>query len=207
MKQLQHLQKLHLSAFTEHGRVNIVSLELDAKPLAATAKGQIGLGKGFPLSLTADWQATTEDYGLWQATTTVNGNVHQLAFDNQLSSPFKSAIKGNLDNLQDEPRINVHGDWQNLNWPLSGGKPQVSSEQGSFEVAGLLSDYRIMLNAQLTQPYLSKARLTFKGQGSTEALSIKDAGAQSNGGAISGWRRCLLERRYRFRSDRNRAKF
>ena len=162
-----------MAAFTENGRVNLVSLELDAKPLAATAKGQIGLGKGFPLSITADWQATTADYGLWQSTTTFNGNVHQLALDNQLSSPFKSAIKGNLDNLQDTPRISVHGDWQNLNWPLSGGKPQVGSEQGSFEVTGLLSDYQIRLDAQLTQPYLSKARLTFNGQGSTEALSIK----------------------------------
>ncbi|MGZ5030254.1 MAG: translocation/assembly module TamB domain-containing protein, partial [Methylobacter sp.] len=170
---LQHLQKLHLVGFTENGQVNIVSLELDAKPLAATATGQIGLGKGFPLRLTADWQATTEDYGLWQATTKVNGNVQQLALDNQLSSPFTSAIKGNLDDLQHEPRISVHGDWQNLNWPLSGGKPQVSSEQGAFEVTGLLSDYQIRLNAQLTQPYLSKARLTFNGQGSTEALSIK----------------------------------
>ncbi|HEY8157323.1 MAG TPA: translocation/assembly module TamB domain-containing protein [Methylobacter sp.] len=170
----QQLQKLHLTAFTENGRVSIVSLELDAKPLAATATGQIGLGKGFPLTLTADWQAVTADYGLWQATTRVNGNAHQLALDNQLSSPFKSAMKGSLDNLQDEPRINVHGDWQNLNWPLSGGKPQVSSEQGLFEVTGLLSDYQIRLDAQLTQPYLSKARLTFNGQGSMEALSIKE---------------------------------
>jgi len=170
---VQHLQKLHLSAFTEQGQVHIVSLELDAKPLAATATGQIGLGKGFPLSVAADWQVATEDYGLWQATTKVNGNANQLALDNQLSSPFKSAIKGNLDDLQNQPRIDVHGDWQNLSWPLSGDKPQLSSEQGAFEVTGLLSDYQIRLDAQLTQPYLSKARLTFNGQGSTEALSIK----------------------------------
>jgi len=170
---LQYLQKLHLSAFTELGQVKIVSLELDAKPLAATATGQIGLGKGFPLALTADWQATTEDYGLWQGTTKVNGNIQQLAIDNQLSSPFKSAIKGSVDDLQNQPRIDVRGDWQNLNWPLTADKPQVSSEQGTFEVSGLLSDYQIKLNAQLPQPYLSKARLTFNGQGSTEALSIK----------------------------------
>jgi translocation and assembly module TamB len=170
---LKHLQKLHLSAFTENGQVKIVSLELDAKPLEATAAGQIGLGKGFPLSLTADWQAATEDYGLWQGATKINGNAQQLALDNQLSSPFKLAMKGNLDDLQNQPRINVHGEWQNLKWPLSGGKPQVSSEQGAFEVTGLLNDYQVRLDAQLTQPYLSKARLTFNGQGSTEALSIK----------------------------------
>jgi len=181
---LQQLEKLHLAAFTEHDRVNLVSLDINAKPLAATAKGQIGLGKGFPLNLTAGWQAATADYGLWQATTTVNGDIHELAFDNQLSSPFKSAIKGNLDNLQDAPRITVHGDWQELKWPLSGNKPQVISEQGSLDVDGLLSDYQIMLNAQLSPQYLSKARLTFKGQGSTEALSIKELELKSAEGAF-----------------------
>ncbi|MGZ4992291.1 MAG: translocation/assembly module TamB domain-containing protein, partial [Methylobacter sp.] len=154
--QRQQLEKLHLAAFTEQGRVNIVSLDVNAKPVAATVKGQIGLGKGFPLSLTADWRATTADYGLWQATTTVNGDMQQLAFDNQLSSPFKSALKGQLEQLQDTPRINAHGDWQNLNWPL-GGKPQLSSEQGTLDVDGLLSDYRIMLNAQLKPLSLPKA--------------------------------------------------
>lgn len=182
--QLQHLEKLHLAAFTEHGRVNIVSLDIHAKPASATAKGQIGLGKGFPLSLTADWQATTADYGLWQATTIITGDIQQLAFDNQLSSPFKSVIKGNLDHLQDAPHISAHGDWQELNWPLGGGKPQLSSEQGSFELGGLLSDYRITLNAQLTPQYLSKAHLTFKGQGSTEALSIKELELKSADGVF-----------------------
>ncbi|MDP1666554.1 MAG: translocation/assembly module TamB domain-containing protein [Methylobacter sp.] len=183
-EQLQQLEKLHLAAFTEHDRVNLVSLDVNAKPLEATVKGQVGLGKGFPLSLTADWQATTEEYGLWQATITVTGDIRQLAFDNQLSSPFKSALTGNLDNLQDAPRINVRGDWQNLNWPLGGNKPQVSSEQGSLEVDGLLSDYRIMLNAQLSPQYLSKSRLTFKGQGSTEALSIKELELKSPEGVF-----------------------
>jgi len=182
--QRQQLQKLHLAAFTEQGRVNLVSLDVNAKPVTATVKGQIGLGKGFPLSLTAEWQATTADYGLWQATTTVNGDIQQLAFDNRLSSPFKSALKGRLEQLQDTPRINAHGDWQNLNWPLGGGKPQLSSEQGTLDVDGLLSDYRIMLNAQLTPLSLPKAQLTFNGQGSTEALSIKELELKSTAGAF-----------------------
>lgn len=181
---LQQLQKLHLTAFTENGRVNIVSLDLAAEPVTATVKGQVGLGKGFPLSLTADWQAATADYGLWKASTTANGDIHQLTFDNRLSSPFQSTLKGHLENLQNTPRINVRGDWRNLNWPLSGGKPQLSSEQGSLEVAGLLSDYRINLNAQLSPQYLSKAQLSFKGEGSTEDLSIKALEIKSPEGAF-----------------------
>ncbi|TRX03305.1 translocation/assembly module TamB domain-containing protein [Candidatus Methylobacter oryzae] len=170
----QQLQKLHLAAYTEQDRVNIASLDIDAKPLTATATGYVGLGSGFPVDLTAEWQVATADYGLWQATTTVNGDLNQLAFDNRLSSPFKSSLKGNLDDLQNTPRINVRGDWQNLNWPLTGHKPQLISEQGALDAAGLLSDYRITLNARLSPADLPKAQLTFKGQGSTEALSINE---------------------------------
>jgi len=183
-EQVQQLEKLHLSAFTEHGRLNIVSLDVNAKPGTATAKGHMGLGKGFPFSLTADWQVTTADYGLWQATATVNGDMHQLAFDNRLSSPFKSALKGSLDDLQDAPRITAHGDWQQLNWPLSGGKPQMTSEQGSVELTGLLSDYQLILEAQLTQPTLPKARLAFKGNGSMDALSIEKLELNSTAGTF-----------------------
>jgi len=183
-EQVQQLEKLHLSAFTEHDRLNIVSLDVNAKPATATAKGHMGLGKGFPFSLTADWQVTTADYGLWQATATVNGDMHQLAFDNRLSSPFKSALKGSLDNLQDAPRITAHGDWQQLSWPLSGGKPQVTSEQGTLELTGLLSDYQILLDAQLTQPTLPKAQLAFKGKGGTDALAIEKLELNSTAGTF-----------------------
>ncbi|TAK64757.1 MAG: hypothetical protein EPO18_02340 [Methylobacter sp.] len=182
--QIQQLEKLHLSAFTEHDRLNLVSLEINAKPVAATAKGQMGLGKGFPLTATADWQVATADYGLWQATTTVDGDIYQLSFDNQLSSPFKSTLKGHLENLQDTPRITARGEWQKLNWPITGAEPQITSEQGSLELSGLLSDYQLTLNTQLIQPYLPEAHLAFKGQGSMEALSIELLELKSAAGAF-----------------------
>ncbi len=93
-------------------------------------------------------------------------------------------MKGSLDNLQDAPRITLRGDWQKLNWPLNGTKSQISSEQGSLELAGLLSDYQLMLNAQLTQPYLPKAHLAFQGRGSTDALSIRQLELKSTAGAF-----------------------
>jgi autotransporter translocation and assembly factor TamB len=126
--QIQHLEKLHFSAFTEHGRLNIVSLSVNAKPVAVTAKGQIGLGKGFPFNLTADWQ--------------------------------------------------------NLSWPLGNTKPQLTSELGSIELTGTLNDYRIMINGDLTQPYLPKAALTFRGTGRTDALSIEKLEVKSTAGAF-----------------------
>ncbi len=183
--QQQHLEQLHLSAFTEQGRLNIVSLSINAEPAELTAQGQMGLGKGFPLDLTADWQVATADHGLWQAKTAINGDIKQLAFDSQLTSPFTLTLKGQLDDLQGEPKVKLRGDWQKLNWPPTGDTPQVSSEQGSFELSGLLSDYRIKLNGDLTQPYLPQAaRLVFNGQGSMDALTIEKLELTSTAGAF-----------------------
>ncbi|WP_340122079.1 translocation/assembly module TamB domain-containing protein [Methylobacter svalbardensis] len=184
-EQRQHLQKLQLSAFTEQGRLNIVSLSVNAEPAELTAQGQMGLGKGFPLHLTADWQVATADNGLWQAVTTINGDLRQLAFDSRLASPFTLTLKGQLDDLQGEPKVNLRGDWQKLNWPPTGDAPQVSSEQGNFELSGLLSDYRIKLSGDLTQPYLPKAaRLAFNGKGSMDALTIEKLELKSTAGAL-----------------------
>ncbi len=183
-EQRQQLEKLHLSAFTEHGQLNIVSLAVDAQPLAATAKGQMKLGKGFPLSLTTDWQLATAEHGLWQAATTITGDLQQLLFDNQLAAPFKLALKGRIDNLADEPLITARGDWQQLTWPLAGSTPQVSSEQGFFELSGTLDAYQISLNGKLSQPYLPKAQLAFEGKGSMDALSIETLAINSTAGAF-----------------------
>ncbi|WP_432745676.1 translocation/assembly module TamB domain-containing protein [Methylobacter sp. G7] len=180
----QHLEELQLSAFTERGRLNIVSLSVNAEPAGLTAQGQMGLGKGFPLNLTADWQVSTADNGLWQAKTTIKGDLQQLAFDSQLTSPFTLTLAGRLDDLSGEPKVNLRGDWQKLNWPLTGDAPQVSSEQGNFELTGLLSDYRITLNGDLTQPYLPKARLVFNGKGSIDALTIEKLELKSTAGAF-----------------------
>ncbi|MGR9015177.1 MAG: translocation/assembly module TamB domain-containing protein, partial [Gammaproteobacteria bacterium] len=180
--QLQHLEKLHLSAFTEQDRLNIVALSVNAKPVELTAQGQMVLGKGFPLNLTADWQVATEENGLWQAKTTINGDLKQLTFDSRLASPFKLALNGRLEDLQGELKISLQGDWQKLNWPPTGGAPQVSSNQGHIELNGLLSDYRISLDGDLIQPYLPKARLTFNGTGSLDALTIETLELESTAG-------------------------
>lgn len=183
-EQAHTLQTLQLSAFTQHSQLTIVSLAVNAEALAATLKGQLKLGNGFPFNVTADWQVKSQEYGLWQAITTVNGDLQGLAFENKLSSPFKSALKGRLDDLQNTPLISTRGDWQNLNWPLTGNAPQISSPQGDFEMTGLLNDYQVSLNTQLTQPSLPKAQLTFAGKGGTDAIAINKLELKSTAGVF-----------------------
>ena len=60
--------------------------------------------------------------------------------------------------------------------------PQIKSEQGTIELAGLLDDYKITLNGQLTQQYLPEASLSFNGKGSRNALAIEKLELKSKTG-------------------------
>lgn len=180
---VQNLEKLQLALATEGDQLRISKLAVDAKPIAVKAQGRIILGKGFPFSLTSDWQVNAEQNGVWQGSTTIAGDINKLSFDNHLSSPFKVVLKGNLEDLQaTTPRINARADWNKIVWPVTDPTPRLKSEQGTIELAGLLDDYRITLNGQLTQQYLPEASLSFKGKGSQNALSIEKLELTSKAG-------------------------
>ncbi|MFZ2171477.1 MAG: hypothetical protein WAW61_17785, partial [Methylococcaceae bacterium] len=179
---VQNLENLQLALATEGDQLKISKLAVNAKPIAATAQGQMTLGKGFAFNITSDWQVNTGQNGLWQGSTKIAGDINKLLFDNRLSSPFTIVLKGNLDDLQTTPRISTRADWNKVVWPVTGAAPQLKSEQGTVELSGLLSDYKVTLNGQLTQQYIPEASLSFKGKGSQNALSIEKLELKSKTG-------------------------
>ena len=76
----------------------------------------------------------------------------------------------------------AHADWSKAVWPITGAAPQIKSEQGTIELTGLLDDYQVTLDGQLTQQYLPGASLAFKGKGSQNALSIEKLSLTSKTG-------------------------
>jgi autotransporter translocation and assembly factor TamB len=178
----QKLEKLQLALATEGDQLMIKTLAVKAKPIAATAQGQIRLGKGFAFNLTSDWQVNAEQNGLWQGSTTVTGDINKLSFDNHLSSPFDVVLKGNLDNLQTTPRITTRAVWDKVVWPITGATPQLKSEHGTIELDGLLNGYQVTLDGNLTQQYLPESHLSFKGNGNQNHLSIKKLELASKAG-------------------------
>lgn len=171
--QVYRIEKLVVSAASEHNRIKIHSLAVNSREITATLQGQVGLDAGFPVSLQADWQVNAEGYGVWQGATTINGDLHSLFFDNRLSSPFKLVLSGELEHLPELPHIKAVGDWSRFRWPITGATPQVNSEQGHFELAGSLDDYRLAVNAQLSRHTMPEAVLTFNGKGGKTAATIE----------------------------------
>lgn len=181
---VQHLEKLQFAVATADDQLKIVSLTIDDPIIQASAQGQIALSKDLNFNATANWQMHTEQNGVWQGVTTVNGNRNVLSFNQQLSSPFQLALQGNLDDLKTSPRLAAHTDWHNLVWPITNPTPQVKSDQGSIELSGLLSDYQINLNGQLSQHYLPDASLTFTGKGHQTAMTIEKLALSSTTGSF-----------------------
>ncbi|MEQ1739510.1 MAG: hypothetical protein ABL884_06345, partial [Methyloglobulus sp.] len=190
--QLQTLDKLQLSVKTEDNQFKLLSLVIDSDTVNATAKGTVSLAKAFPLSLQSDWRVNADKNGVWQGSTTMSGDLYKLLFDNQLASPFKLELKGQVENVLKTPRIKVQGDWRKLTFPFVASPPQLQSEEGHFELDGLLTDYHLTVNGQLNQQYVPQASLSFDGKGGLDAMNINKLELKSKVGlfqliGIASW--------------------
>ncbi len=180
-----YIQQLTLAASTEQDQLLLQSLRVEASPVLADIQGQIKLHKRFPFVLTAKWQIDTAEYGRWQASTQLSGDARQVKIGHRQASPFPLTIIGQMDNPQTNPNITLRGDWQKLGWPLSAAQPQISSEQGFFEISGALDNYQLSLNGPLAQDYLPGARLDLKGAGNLHAVTIKELRVASDAGSLN----------------------
>ena len=192
-EQLQTIEKLQLTAKTENNQLHIQTFAINATPLSATLQGQIKLGKGFAFNLNTQWRINSEQQGDWQASTTINGDSKKIRFNNQVSSPFRLALKGSVENPLDKPYLKVRLDWRDIKYPIIGDAPQVQSEQGVIKLIGLLSDYHLTLNAKLNQAYLPAASLVLDSKGSLDDINISKLELKSTTGIFqldgkAGWK-------------------
>ncbi|MGR8930225.1 MAG: translocation/assembly module TamB domain-containing protein [Gammaproteobacteria bacterium] len=179
------LHYLKASAFTEQNRLVLSSLSLGTKTFEFDADGTMTLGRQFPFALQSHWQFDSNEYGRWQADTDIRGDINHVVVDSRQSSPFELTLNANVDQLQATPSFSIGGDWRKLTWPLASAQPQFVSDQGHIEIKGTTDDYQIQLAGPLTQDYLPQAKLSFAGQGSSEAITIEKLEIASSAGAFA----------------------
>lgn len=180
--QMQTLDKLQLSVKTDGNQFKLLSLVIDSDTVNATAKGKVSLAKAFPISLQAEWRVNADKNVALQGLTTISGDLSKLLFDNQLTSPFKLALKGQLEDVLKTPRIKAQGDWHDLAFPFATSPPQIQSEEGHFELEGLLTAYHLTINGLLNQQYVPQASLSFDGKGGLDAMHINKLELKSKTG-------------------------
>lgn len=97
--------------------------------------------------------------------------------------PLAAEAQGRMALSQGFP-LHLTLNWRDLQWPLTGARPQVRSERGALEVTGKLTDYRIKLTGSLAHPELPESALTFQGKGNPESMAIETLELKSKEGLL-----------------------
>ncbi len=186
------IDKIQFSAATAGKQLHLHSLAVQGQGLTATAKGKTTLGEGFAFAVNIAWQFSHPEHGQWRGVLKAQGDSSACTLDHQLIAPFVLQQQGRVENLRTEPTFVMHGNWQNLRWPLTGKLVQIASKAGDFNVSGSAQAYQLQLQAQLTQQKLPPTQVQFAGNGTQQTLHIDRLNVQSKIGQLQvsgevGW--------------------
>ncbi|MFA5983747.1 MAG: translocation/assembly module TamB domain-containing protein [Methylococcaceae bacterium] len=180
--QLHKLQSLVLKAVLDPGQVDITSLDIAAEPIAVSSHGTLVLSQDLPVTLTAVWQIKPSTGELWQGQAKVKGDLKKLLLSSDLSGPVNVQLQGQVDDVANNAHVDVSGDWQHLQWPWVGAEAVFKSNAGHFKLAGGLSAYVLMLNAQINPPYLNNAELILDAKGGIDHIQLNKLALNSPDG-------------------------
>ena len=184
-----HEARLHLAnsvpAFSVNGRWQQLQWPLDGEADIASPKGSFtidGSADDYRIDLTAHLLAEQESFALQL---TGQGDSDSLTLEQFELAPGQGrlSLAGRVSWAAEPLSVNLTGDWKKLQWPLS-GPPQVETEQGRFDLSGTLDDYRIELTAKLAMEQLPPFDVLFKGQGSTESISLQQLSLRPKKGRL-----------------------
>lgn len=85
----------------------------------------------------------------------------------------------------DQPVLDLHATWTELQWPARGA-PQATSDSGSLELHGTLRDYAVALDGNLALADGTKGKVNASGTGSLETLTLDRVDLEALGGRIAG---------------------
>lgn len=167
-------------------------LQQTAQVRSAEGKAQFeGWLEQFRLRLDADAAVTTPEAPAQlklQADVRSDGEVlkiNQLRAQ-QVDGPARLQARGEVVQWRsDAPQLDLHAQWESLQWPLR-GEPQVASAQGRADVRGSLSDYRFGTELQLRSPQLAASQWRIEGQGDLQQARFGTIAAQLLEGSLDG---------------------
>ena len=91
---------------------------------------------------------------------------------------------GRVAQLRTAPQADLRGEWRHAQWPLRGAAT-VTSDSGSFAIAGGLADYRVQLQGEVGGDKLPHGSVALTGNGTQETFSLTSMTAQLLGGRLN----------------------
>ncbi|MCF6203429.1 MAG: translocation/assembly module TamB domain-containing protein [Methylococcaceae bacterium] len=163
--------KLNAGAMLEQKKLTLSRLELNMPDLNVKGQSTVLLKSDWPLKADVKWIYLENNTPI-EGQVLINGDSNRYELTSQVSGAIESHQRGFVSFSDDQPRFNLQGQWQKLQWPLS-GESQASSQQGDFKIQGTTQQYKAQLNASasaINQPDFS---IALEGNGNQQGFSIK----------------------------------
>ena len=169
--QTHRIDSVELSAHTRNNQFIVESLNISADPLKQAAlKGEIALLAPYPLDFSFNWEGDLAETGLLKGEGTLQGDLDALTLDHRMTAPVDLSTRAKI--IPGEtPQIDIHGEWKDLSWPLS-GTADYQSTQGEFSLSGTTDAYQVSINAPVTGSSIPESHISLVGSGDKQGLQL-----------------------------------
>lgn len=190
------IEQLQLDTGGEQTRIDSVVLAARAGPLQGLKvrnftlrmqdsrlqlSGRAALRKPYAFKGRLDWHTGLPDGVEAAGQASLDGDMNTVHLDHTLSQPFQVATRGSVQLDAPSPVVALRGQWQAIQWPLS-GPADYSSAHGEYSVDGTLSAYRITLSGPLAGRDIPEAQVRASGTGNGQGLHIESLALDTLGG-------------------------
>lgn len=172
------LSDLHLTfgGAVQSGALPVTSVDVQ---LTGGAEPQ----RPYPFHVRLAWSAQLAGGTEARGDGELHGNLHEVHIAQQLTAPFRLTSSGNVDLSGALPKLNLHGEWQGLSWPLA-GPVRYQSDEGRYTIAGTTAAYELQLQGSFAQENVAKGRAIFDASGSRDGLDIERLQLESDAGDL-----------------------
>lgn len=171
------IDQLTASVSTNNSLLMIKTIQLASNKSNLKLQGQVNLNPPYQTQLRMQNHGKVDQDLPLNGLTIINGDSNKLALTSDFEAPFASHFEASLENLLDDPQINIHGHWQQIHLPMLGAN-QLRSIKGKLTVKGNLSAYRFGLSTGLVSDNLPPSQWHLHGKGNAKGLTFHHATAK-----------------------------
>lgn len=182
----QHIDQVKGSIVLESDEFYIQNLSIRIEKFQAETSLSGKLTKPFMLSGELSWKFDDKNKTTWQGKTMLAGSINEMQGDHSLLEPLQINSNVSLYAPLQQLRVSVQNRWKSISLPI-GQTPQITLQNGEFDVEGDLSSVAYRLNSNAKSQHLpSLAVVKLNGTANQELISIAELQINSNEGTITG---------------------
>jgi|GEM_PF-1482121 translocation and assembly module TamB len=180
-----NIQRSDLNAISSGQTITIHQFKLDSAPYFFSLKGKISLEAPYTTDITGKLLNNTRYFSNVSTSVHLRGDTKKVTLSAHTAAPYKGELNAEIDHPLQHGKVNVHGSWDNIIWPLA-NEQFISIGQGKLSVTGTLKNYLTTLSTNLNGSALPSSELKLDGSGNWESFKIHTLHIKTLTGTLSG---------------------